>query len=140
MAVQFTIAFAAFFVENENFLAAALVIEYFANHLRTLNYWGTYFYLTVVVNEKHFLECYLSTLLSCHAVNKEFLASLNAILKALHFYNCVHLLKCFLISYIGQARCRVVDVGIPKMISSVPSAALLWSPKAEKACKGTTFF
>ena len=25
-----------------------------------------------------------------------------------------------------------------KLVSSVPSAALLWSPKAEKACKGTT--
>ena len=27
-----------------------------------------------------------------------------------------------------------------KTVSSVPSAALLWSPKAEKACKGTAFF
>jgi hypothetical protein len=96
MAVQFTIAFAAFFVENENFLAAALVVEYFANHFSTLYNWGTYFYLTVVVNEKHFVECQLSTFLSfSDAVNKELFASLNLVLEALHFYNCVHLLNVF---------------------------------------------
>ena len=43
-------------------------------------------------------------------------------------------------SYIGQARCRVVDVGIPKIGIIRPLSSATWEPKSRKSVQRYYFF
>lgn len=98
MTVQLTVAFAAFLVEDEDFLAPALVVEHLANYLCTLYVGSTYCYRTLVVNEQYVVEHNLGTFLGVHAVDEQLLAGLYFELLAFHFYNCVHFPIRFLIT------------------------------------------
>lgn len=56
MAVFAAIAFATFFLENDNFIAFDKGSCYFANYLRAFNCWCAYFNGAVEVGEKNTVE------------------------------------------------------------------------------------
>ena len=96
MTVEFAETFATFLVENKNLLAASLVVEYFANYFRALNIRSTNFNFTLVVQEQYVVKLHGSALLELvHTIDEQFLASFYLKLLALHFYNCVHLIRLF---------------------------------------------
>jgi len=90
--IQFAITFTTFLVEDKDFVAAALVIEHFANHFSALNVGSAHFYFTLVVQQQHVLKLNGCAFLELvHTIDEQFLASLYSKLLAFHFYNCVHL-------------------------------------------------
>ncbi len=91
MAVQFAIAFSSLFVEHQHFLAFYQRRFYFAYHFGSCNGGSTYSYITVVVNQQHFLKFNsLSGLGILNVVYKQLFAFFCLELLTVNLYDCVH--------------------------------------------------
>ena len=76
MTIEFAEAFATFLVEYKDLLAAALVVEYFANYFSAFHVRSAYFYFALIVEEQYVLEFNRRAFLKvCNAVDEQFLAS-----------------------------------------------------------------
>ena len=91
MAIQFTVSFSSFLVEDEYLVALYQRRFYFAYHFGSFYGGRTYGDVTVFVYQENAVELYGCAVFGfLHVVNKQFLASLCLELLALDFYNCVH--------------------------------------------------
>ena len=89
--IQFAIAFATFFVENEHFVALNEGINHFAYYFSTGYGRSTYGNLAVVVDQQHFLKFNSLTAFGLgHVVDEELLAFLCLELLTVNLYDCVH--------------------------------------------------
>ena len=99
MTVTFAISFSSLFLEDNHFIAF-YVRQYLTDHFGTFHYRSTNFYLSVVVDQQHFVKLDGSSLLCRQTVNKQLFAGFDLELLSLNFYNNVHLLY----NYTGYLR------------------------------------
>lgn len=93
MAVQTAIAFAAFFLENKNFVTFHEGTFHLANNFCPFNGRSTYFNSTVGINQENFFELDSVSFFGVLAeiVDIQVLSGFCLELLSLNFYNCVHL-------------------------------------------------
>ncbi len=90
MTSQFLVSFTTFFLENQNFLTSAGIVENGSLHYCTLYVWSAYLDSPVCIYQKHFVELDCSAFLRCKAVDENFHTSFNLELVSCNIYNCVH--------------------------------------------------
>ena len=92
MAVFAAVAFAAFLLEDDNFVTFYERFFDLANNFGAINGGGTDFDFTIGVGEKHFVEFDSLAFFDVVAevVNIQVLAGFSLELLSLNFYNCVH--------------------------------------------------
>ena len=96
VSVQATIAFAAFFLEDDDVLTLDERIHHFANHFGTFDGGSAHSHCSIGIDEENFVELdsVAFLLVVSEEVDKQFLAGLGTELLSLNFYNCVHLNNC----------------------------------------------
>lgn len=95
MTVFAAIAFAAFFLEDNHFVAFYERSENFANHFGTFYGGGADFHLSVGISEENTVEFYGFSFFNGFAeiMNIQELVLFSFELLSLDFYDCVHLFK-----------------------------------------------
>ena len=105
MAVFAAIAFATFFLENDNFFTFNKGSLNSADNFGSFNNGSTNFHVTVGVNEKNTVECDFLSFRDfvTEEVDVEELAGLSLELLSLNFYDSVHLIDIVKVSSVGRA-------------------------------------
>lgn len=125
MAVFAAIAFATFFLENDNFFTFNKGSLNSADNFGSFNNGSTNFHVTVGVNEKNTVECDFLSFRDfvTEEVDVEELASLSLELLSLNFYDSVHLIDIVKVSSVGRAGAAyvgrlLVEPGAEKCVQS----------------------
>lgn len=92
MAVETTITFATFFLENEHFLTFYKRSEHFTNHFSAFHGGSANLYCTIGFSEENTVEFNGVAFFGCFSeiVDIQILFGLGLELLSLNFYNCVH--------------------------------------------------
>ena len=93
MSVTLVKTFATDFLEYKNLISSCVICEHCSLNYRTFNIRSTDTYLTLVINEKYFVELHCSTFCLRKTVAEDLVACLNFKLLACNFYDCVHTIK-----------------------------------------------
>lgn len=89
--VEFAVAFATLFVENEHLFAFYERRDDFANHFGSFYYGSAHGDVTFVVYQQYFLKFNSLAAFSCrHVVDEELFAFLSLELLTVNLYDCVH--------------------------------------------------
>ena len=125
MAVFAAIAFATFFLENDNFFTFNKGSLNSADNFGSFNNGSTNFHVTVGVNEKNTVECDFLSFRDfvTEEVNVEELVGFSLELLSLNFYDSVHLIDIVKVSSGGRAGAAcvgrlLVEPGAEKCVQS----------------------
>ena len=69
MTVQFPVAFPSFLFENQHFIALH-VRKHLYYYFCTIDNWSSNFYISLVINEHHFLKLHLAAFLGVDPVDE----------------------------------------------------------------------
>lgn len=94
MTVFATIAFAAFFLENDNLVTLHEGGEHFTHYFGTFHCGSTHFHSAVGFSEEHAVKFHLVSFFGgiAEIMNIQELVGFGLELLSLNFYNCVHLM------------------------------------------------
>ncbi len=123
--VEFAVAFATLFVENEHLFAFYERRDDFANHFGSFYYGSAHGDVTFVVYQQYCLKFNSLAAFCCrHVVDEELFAFLSLELLTVNLYDCVHF----------KLYKRFFPGGVPHPRS------LLWPHRTLNGCKITTYF
>lgn len=121
MTFEAAVTFAAFLLEDDNFVAFDRSFSNFANYFCAFNEGSAYFYCAVIVGEKNAVELYgvAGLYIFSKEVNVEKAVFLCLELLALDVYDYVHLIVTFIVNPLRRRSLIVIFLSLSSLLRRI---------------------